>query len=133
MKKNAKPTYISLFSSAGVGCYGFKLEGFECIATNELIKRRLDIQKFNNKCKYESGYIYGDITEKETKDELYSQIDLWKKNEGLTRVDVIIATPPCQGMSVANHKKSSTEIVRNSLVIESIKIINRIKPKFFYI
>lgn len=30
-------TYISLFSSAGVGCYGFMLEGFECIATNELI------------------------------------------------------------------------------------------------
>lgn len=131
MKKNAKPTYISLFSSAGIGCYGFKLEGFECIATNEIIKRRLDIQKYNNKCKYETGYIYGDITEKETKDELYSQIDLWKKKESVSRVDVVIATPPCQGMSVANHKKSSTEIVRNSLVIESIKIINKIKPKFF--
>ena len=26
-------TYISLFSSAGVGCYGFKMAGFECIAT----------------------------------------------------------------------------------------------------
>jgi hypothetical protein len=23
-------TYISLFSSAGIGCYGFKMEGFEC-------------------------------------------------------------------------------------------------------
>ena len=35
-KKNTKQqqrTYISLFSSAGVGCYGFKLEGYECIAT----------------------------------------------------------------------------------------------------
>ena len=46
---NNKLTYISLFSSAGVGCYGFKLAGFECIATNELIPRRLEIQKFNNK------------------------------------------------------------------------------------
>ena len=43
-------TYISLFSSAGVGCYGFKMEGFECIATNELIERRLNIQKINKKC-----------------------------------------------------------------------------------
>lgn len=131
MKTLNKPTYISLFSSAGIGCYGFKLEGFECIATNELITRRLEIQKFNKKCKYESGYICGDITEESTKNALYDQISLWKKKEGLSRVDVVVATPPCQGMSVANHKKSETEIVRNSLVIESIKIIKQINPRFF--
>ena len=126
-----RPTYISLFSSAGIGCYGFKLEEFECVATNELITRRLDIQRFNNKCKYDSGYICGDITEESTKEALYSQIDLWKKKEKVSRIDVVIATPPCQGMSVANHKKTSTEIVRNSLVIESIKIIKQINPRFF--
>ncbi len=131
MKTINKPTYISLFSSAGVGCYGFKLEGFDCIATNELLTRRLDIQRFNNKCKYESGYICGDITEDITKESLYNQIKLWKNKENLTRVDVVIATPPCQGMSVANHKKSKTEIVRNSLVVESLKIIKKINPRFF--
>ena len=131
MKTNHKPTYISLFSSAGVGCYGFKLEGFDCVATNELIARRLDIQRYNNKCKYESGYICGDITEESTQSLLYAQIDLWRKKENVSRIDVVIATPPCQGMSVANHKKSSTEIVRNSLVIESIRIIKQINPRFF--
>lgn len=131
MKTNNKPTYISLFSSAGIGCYGFKLEGFDCVATNELITRRLDIQKHNNKCKYDSGYICGDIIADTTKSALYAQIDLWKKKENVSRIDVVIATPPCQGMSVANHKKSSTEIVRNSLVIESIKIIKQINPRFF--
>ncbi len=131
MKTNSKPTYISLFSSAGIGCYGFKLEGFDCVATNELIKRRLDIQRYNNKCKYESGYICGDIKEDAIKSALYAQIDLWRKKEKVSRIDVVIATPPCQGMSVANHKKSSTEIVRNSLVIESIKIIRQINPRFF--
>lgn len=131
MKATNKPTYISLFSSAGIGCYGFKLEGFDCVATNELITRRLDIQRYNNKCKYESGYICGDITENTTKSALYAQIELWRKKENVSRVDVVIATPPCQGMSVANHKKSSTEIVRNSLVIESIKIIKQINPRFF--
>ena len=50
-----KPTYISLFSSAGVGCYGFKLEGFECIATNELLEKRLNIQKLNKKLKKAQG------------------------------------------------------------------------------
>lgn len=131
MSMTNKPTYISLFSSAGVGCYGFKLEDFDCVATNELIARRLEIQKFNNKCKYESGYICGDITSEEIKKSLYAQIDLWKRRENLSRVDVVVATPPCQGMSVANHKKSKNEIIRNSLVIESIKIIQRINPKFF--
>ena len=56
---NKKRTYITLFSSAGVGCYGFKLNGFECIATNELLDVRLSVQKANHKCKYESGYIGG--------------------------------------------------------------------------
>lgn len=59
--KKAPLTYISLFSSAGVGCYGFKLEDFECIATNEIIERRLDVQRHNNKCRYGSGYIADDI------------------------------------------------------------------------
>lgn len=124
-------TYISLFSSAGIGCYGFKEEGFDCIATNELIPRRLDIQKFNNKCKYESGYICGDISDKITQQLLFDEVELWRKKEKVSRVDVIIATPPCQGMSVANHKKSENEIIRNSLVIESIKIIKKLQPKFF--
>ncbi|WP_255824115.1 DNA cytosine methyltransferase [Treponema putidum] len=126
-----KLTYITLFSSAGVGCFGFKMAGYECIATNELIPRRLEIQKFNHKCKYDTGYICGDITTEDTKQKLFSQIDLWKKKENLKRVDVLIATPPCQGMSVANHKKAENEIIRNSLVVESIKIIKEVNPKFF--
>lgn len=124
-------TYISLFSSAGIGCYGFKQAGFECIATNELITRRLDIQKINNKCKYESGYISGDITIPANQEKLYNEILLWKNQEKINNVDVVIATPPCQGMSVANHKKRNNEILRNSLVIESIKIIKNVKPKVF--
>ena len=128
---NEMKTYISLFSSAGVGCYAFKQDGFTCIATNELIERRLNIQKYNNKCKYETGYICGDITKKNTKVKLYSEIDNFKKKEKINDVDVVIATPPCQGMSVANHKKTNNEIKRNSLVVESISIINDIKPKFF--
>lgn len=124
-------TYISLFSSAGIGCYGFKQEGFHCIATNELIPRRLDIQKYNNKCKYDSGYICGDISAADTKKRLLAEVELWRNKEGISQVDVVIATPPCQGMSVANHKKSKSEIVRNSLVVESIKIIKELNPKFF--
>lgn len=130
MLKDKTLTYISLFSCAGVGCYGFKQAGFECIATNELIERRLNVQKFNNKCRYDTGYICDDITTKETKDKIFREIKRWKKL-GNDKVDVLIATPPCQGMSVANHKKADNEIVRNSLVVESIQIINDILPRFF--
>ena len=42
-----KKTYISLFSSSGVGCFGFKEENFECVVTNEIIERRLNVQKIN--------------------------------------------------------------------------------------
>lgn len=130
MLKDKTLTYISLFSCAGVGCYGFKKAGFECIATNELVERRLNVQKFNHKCKFESGYICDDINTDETKDRINTEIERWKKI-GNDRVDVLIATPPCQGMSVANHKKAENEIVRNSLVVESIYIIQSINPRFF--
>lgn len=123
-------TYISLFSSAGVGCYGFKLNGFECIATNELLTKRLKIQAFNNKCKYKSGYIDGDITKQEVKRKLLNELELWQDKHKIKTPDVLIATPPCQGMSVANHKKND-EISRNSLVVESIKLTNKILPKYF--
>lgn len=125
-----KLTYISLFSCAGVGCYGFKLEDYICIATNELIERRLNVQRINKKCTLDSGYISGDITLQQTKNLIFDEIKKWDK-KGNDGVDVVIATPPCQGMSVANHKKTSDEIVRNSLVVESIQIIQKIKPKFF--
>ena len=68
--------YISLFSSAGIGCYGFKMEGFKCVASSELIERRLDIQKANNKLEFDEGYILGDITQDEVKKQLYSAVDL---------------------------------------------------------
>ena len=124
-------TYISLFSSAGVGCYGFKEENFYCVATVELLERRLKIQSYNNKCVYKSGYICGDMTLQETKDKVFAEMKLWEENFNVTDLDVLIATPPCQGMSVANHKKKEDEIVRNSLVVESIKMAKEIKPKFF--
>ena len=123
-------TYISLFSSAGIGCYGFKEENFHCIATVELLERRLKVQSYNQKCIYDSGYIGGDLTTKGVKDKVFTELDLWKKGYNVQDLDVLIATPPCQGMSVANHKKKD-ELKRNSLVVESIELTKKIKPKFF--
>ncbi|WP_187845140.1 DNA cytosine methyltransferase [Helicobacter pylori] len=124
-------TYVSLFSGAGVGCYGLLEEGFECVATNEILEKRLNIQRINRKCKLDESYISGNIKKPETKEKILKQIGFYSKKFGNDRVDLVIATPPCQGMSVANHKKKNDEIKRNYLVIESIDLIKQIKPRFF--
>ena len=131
--KEVPLTYISLFSSAGVGCYGFKMAGFECVATCELLPRRIEIQKYNHKCRYESGYICGDMTTDETKELIDKEFSLWQKKHKVKELDVLIATPPCQGMSYANHKKTNKEreMRRNSLVVESLVMTKRLHPRFF--
>ena len=113
-----------------MGCYGFKKEGFECVATNELEPRRLEVQKFNAKCRFDSGYIGGDIILDVTKQLIYDEIERWQKL-GNDRVDVIVATPPCQGISATNHKKNEHDVQRNSLVIESVEIVKKTKPRIF--
>ncbi len=101
------------------------------MATNEILEKRLNIQRINNKCKFDEGYICGDIKELEIKEKILKRIEFYSKNFGNDRVDLVVATPPCQGMSVANHKKKNDEIKRNSLVIESVDLIKQIKPRFF--
>ena len=82
-------TYISLFSCAGIGCYGFKQENFNCVATVELIERRLNVQKYNHKCLYESGYICGDMTLQETQDKVFHEIQMWKNTRGMTDTSAV--------------------------------------------
>ena len=130
MLKDQSMTYVTLFSSAGVGCHGFQMEGYHCIATNELLERRMNVQRCNHKCEYDSGYIVGDISAEEIKKKIYAEIQRWAE-KGNDQVDVVIATPPCQGISVINHKKHDKEIYRNSLVVESVEIVKKINPRFF--
>ena len=128
--KDKTLTYVSLFSSAGVGCYGFHCEGFRCVATNELQPRRMEVQRANSKCRFDSGYIVGDVSKKDVKARIYEEVERWSRL-GNDRVDVVMATPPCQGISVINHKKNAGEIKRNSLVVESVEIIQAIRPRVF--
>lgn len=120
-------TYVSLFSSAGLGCYGFKQEGFECLASAELLSKRLEIQRANKVADSPESYFQADLSQTEKQDEITAHV---KKTLGKRKLDVLIATPPCQGMSVANHKKNN-ELPRNSLVVASIKMVMDLKPQVF--
>ena len=97
--------YVSLFSSAGIGCYGFKQLDFECVATTEIIERRINIQKFNHVAINKEAYINEDMSLQSTKEKVINLVEEWKINNSRDCLDVLISTPPCQGMSVANHKK----------------------------
>jgi len=130
MEEKKKLNYISLFSGAGVGCYGFLQENFRCIASVEILEKRLKLQKYNNKCARDSGYICGDIRDEDIKERIKQEIIFWQTKHKTKGLDVLISTPPCQGMSVANHKKND-ELGRNSLIIESIKTTKELNPKFF--
>ena len=122
--KTSKLNYVSLFSGGGVGSYAFKELGFDCILTNEIIDRRLNVQKVNHICKNSSDYLSGDIKDYKVKALINERL----KKE---KIDLIIATPPCQGMSVANHKKNENDQFRNSLILESINTVKKYKPKIF--
>ena len=122
-----KLTYASLFSAGGLGCYGFKAEGYDCVATAELISRRLEVQKANKTCSDDASYYLADLSNAETVHRIAEEVG--SRTNDLT---FVIATPPCQGMSVANHKKRN-EIDRNSLVVNSLTFIELTTPRFFVI
>lgn len=124
----ARNTYISLFSSGGIGDLGFHDENYECLASAELISRRIEVQRLNG-IATPDRLICGDILLPGT----YAKIIEQAKNyvdRNRQPVTAIIATPPCQGMSVANHKKGD-ELGRNSLVVKSIEVIKEVEPLVF--
>jgi len=82
--------YISLFSCAGIGCYGFKLENYKCLSTIEIEPKRMNIQRYNDKCVSDIGYIDKDITKVETKELLDQAIKENLKLIEEKEIDVII-------------------------------------------
>ena len=68
--------------------------------------------------------ICGDITKKEVQKEI---IQLAHKE----KINFIMATPPCQGMSGAGKRNEFDE--RNQLIVQTIELINQIKPDCIFI
>jgi len=126
--KNIK-SYVSLFSSAGLGDYGFYQAGFTLVASNELLDKRMQVQRVNAISNDPSVYITGDIQLPEVKDKLYYKISQWLLSNKKESLDLLVATPPCQGISVANHYKKESDLNRNSLVLQSILVAEETQPK----
>lgn len=109
---------LSLFANIGVAEAYLEEIGFHVAVANELIKKRA---KLYSEIYPHTKMICGDIT---LPDVYETIIDTSKKNN----VDIIIATPPCQGMSTAGEQDENDE--RNKLVIPAIRSIIDIEPKY---
>ena len=112
---------LSLFANVGIAEAYLKEIGIEVVLANEIDQKRV---KFYNHLYPETEMICGDITKDEIKTELIEK----SIQKG---VDLIMATPPCQGMSTAGKQEKWD--VRNTLICHAIDIIKKVKPKYVFL
>ncbi|WP_213495650.1 DNA cytosine methyltransferase [Lactococcus formosensis] len=117
MKNNIK--LLSLFSSAGIAETYFEEIGFDVKVANEVVPERADYYKRLHPNTY---MITGSITD----DVIYNKVINSAKKE---KVDMIIGTPPCQGMSTLGKKQYYTD-ARNELFWYVIKAIHDLHPSY---
>lgn len=112
---------MSLFANIGVAEAYLSNIGFDVVIANELIEKRANLYK---KIYPNTEMIIGDITEPYIFNQLVKQ-GIYKN------VDIIMATPPCQGMSTAGQKLENDE--RNKLIVPVVELIKTIKPKYVFL
>lgn len=121
---------ISLFSSSGIGDLGLHANGIQTVIACELLPERMGLFQSNNP---DTKCFCGDI---------------WKLEDDIVRFYtdnyddspfVILATPPCQGMSPNGMGKMLSDYrkglrpkydERNRLIIPAIHIIKKLQPKW---
>lgn len=116
---------ISLFASAGIGETYFKDIGIDIVVANELVERRAKLYKAINP---NTKVICGDITDKQVFNDII--------NSCPEKVDFLLASPPCQGMSVAGKNRSQKTMEsdkRNYLITYVVKAIKLTKPDYILI
>lgn len=111
---------LSLFANVGIAETRLKDLGLEVAVVNELLPERA---KFHNEM-HGADTVTGDITDPEK----YSQIIQKAKAAG---VNFILATPPCQGMSVAGHMKDDDP--RNVLIVKAMDALRDLTPEFMLV
>jgi len=109
---------LSLFANIGVGNAYAEEMGVEIVVANEIDASRCKVYKqiYPN-----TDVISGDITKSDV------QNHVTERSLALD-VQLIFATPPCQGFSTLNSKNKNDS--RNSLVYDFCKVVNNIKPKY---
>lgn len=108
---------VSLFSSAGIG--ELRLPSFvDVVIANEIISKRAECYKFFYP---DTEMICGDITDETIKNRIV-------KIANDQQCKLLIATPPCQGLSTLGKNKGQKQYEvdkRNFLIFDALDIIDR--------
>lgn len=115
---------LSLFSSAGIGEAYLSDIGVDIICANEIMKKRADLHSIlYPNCKT----ICGSITDKDIFNEII------ETSQG---IDFLLASPPCQGMSIAGKNRNQNTMIsddRNFLINYVFDAIEILQPKYVMI
>lgn len=121
---------ISLFSSSGIGDLGLKANNISTVIGCELLPERMELFHHNHP---EATCFCGDIWK------LKGQIVEFYKSSFVEPPFVILATPPCQGMSLngmgtmlRNFRNGVRPKFdeRNRLIVPAVGIIKELKPQW---
>lgn len=119
MEKQIKA--MSLFANVGIAESYLSEENISVVIANELELKRA---KFYSHLYPKTDMVVGDITDDKIKNELINKA----KKE---KINLIMATPPCQGMSTVGKKDKND--IRNILIKHAIDIIKEVKPDYVFL
>lgn len=121
---------VSLFCSSGIGDLGLKANNIDTVAACELLPERMQLFKHNHpKAKGFCGDIW----------ELKDDIVRYYKSTYKDTPFLVIATPPCQGMSsngmgtILNNLKKGIRPQfdpRNKLIVPAIEVVKALMPEW---
>ena len=120
-RKDTGMNALSLFANIGVAEAYLEQIGVHVVVANELIERRAVLY---SKIYPQTQMICGDITTDAIKKRIIDE-SIEKK------VDIIMATPPCQGMSTAGQQ--ADDDIRNMLICPVIEIVKAVRPRYVFI
>jgi DNA (cytosine-5)-methyltransferase 1 len=129
-KYNKKIFGVSLFSSGGIGDIALRDSGVNVLVGNELLPERAELFRYNFP---ETEMLVGNIWKLEEK-----IISCIRQKLGEHELDILFATPPCQGMSKNGRGKLLNAVrkgqkpkhdERNRLIIPTISIAKQLKPR----
>lgn len=112
---------MSLFANVGIAETYVKKAGIDVVIANEIDPNRV---RFYRYLYPKVDMVEGDITCDDVKKEL---VEKAKRQ----RIELLMATPPCQGMSTAGKKCDSDP--RNLLICDAVDIIKTVQPKYVFL
>ena len=111
---------LSLFAGGGIGETYLEEINIHTAVANELLPDRAKIHQFRFP---KTDMIIGDIKEKKE--------EIIKKAKD-AKIDLLIATPPCQGMSNLGRRDYEND-ERNYLIFDVFDIIDELSPSYIFI